>query len=141
MASEENKSHMRVFVDEVINKKNLDAIDALVAVDFVEHVPLPDQTPGRAGLKHGIGLFLEAFPDIQWVLEEQIAEGDKVVSRFTWSGTHRGPFMGVAPTGRKVQVWGIAIDVVRDGKFAESRFIMDTLGLMRQLGAIPTADE
>jgi len=139
VASEQNKSIIRHFVDEVINKKNLAAVDTLVAEDFLELVPLPGQGPGMEGLKYAIGLFLDAFPDIHWALDEQIAEGDKVVSRFTWTGTHRGPFLGIPPTGRTVTVWGVVIDVVRNDKFAESRILMDTLGLMQQLGAIPVA--
>jgi steroid delta-isomerase-like uncharacterized protein len=137
---EGNKQFMQRFVEEVINKKNVDAVDQLVAEDFVEHVPFPGQGPGREGLKHVISTFLSAFPDIQWILEEQIAEGQKVVSRFTMTGTHYGEFLGIPPTGRSAKVWGVVIDVVKDGKFAESRIIMDTLGLMQQLGAIPTPE-
>ncbi len=135
---EDNKQFMQRFVEEVINKKNLDAVNELVAEDFVEHIPFPGQGPGREGLKHALSIFLSAFPDLQWILEEQIAEGEKVVSRFTMTGTHRGEFLGIAPTGNPVNVWGVVIDVVRDDKFAESRIIMDTLGLMQQIGVIPS---
>jgi len=138
---EDNKQFMRQFVEEAINKKNLDAIDELVAEDFVEHVPFPGQGPGREGLRQVLAAFLSAFPDIRWTLEEQIAEGEKVVSRFTMTGTHRGDFLGIPPTGKSVNIWGVVIDVVRDGKFAESRIIMDTLGLMQQLGMIPMPSE
>ena len=79
----------------------------------------------------------EAFPDMRWVLQEQVAEGDKVVTRFEWTGTHRGPFLGVAATGRSVRVWGIVIDRLDGGKLKESRMLMDTLGLMAQLGQFP----
>ena len=137
MTLEENKRFMRHFVDEAINRKNLDAIDKLVVPDFIEHVPLPGQGPGRDGLKGAIGMFLTAFPDLAWTTDEQIAEGDKVVSRFTWTGTHRGEFLGIPPTQRSVTVWGVVIDVVKQGKFAESRIIMDTMGLMQQLGVLP----
>ena len=137
MTPEENKQFMKYFVDETINRKNLDAIDEMVLPNFVEHVPLPGQGPGRDGLKHAIGMFLTAFPDLTWTTDEQIAEGDKVVSRFTWTGTHRGEFLGIPPTQRNVTVWGVVIDVVREGKFSESRIIMDTMGLMQQLGVIP----
>lgn len=109
----------------------------LVAEDFVERVPFPGQGPGRDGLRHAIGIFLTAFPDIQWLLDEQVAEGETVVSRFTWTGTHRGEFLGIPPTGKPVKVWGVVMDVVRDGMLRESRIIMDTLGLLQQLGAIP----
>lgn len=138
---EDNKQFMQQFVEEAINKKNLDAIDELVAEDFVEHVPFPGQGPGREGLRQVLATFLSAFPDIRWTLEEQIAEGEKVVSRFTMTGTHRGDFLGIPPTGKSVNIWGVVIDVVRDGKFAESRIIMDTLGLMQQLGMIPMPSE
>ncbi len=137
MTPEENKRFMQRFVQETINQKNLDALDELVAEDFVEHVPFPGQGPGREGLRYAIATLLSAFPDMEWTVEEQIAEGQKVVSRFTMSGTHRGEFLGIAPTGKPVQVWGVVIDVVREGKFAESRIIMDMLGLMGQIGALP----
>jgi steroid delta-isomerase-like uncharacterized protein len=134
----ENKAVTQRFVDEAINRKNLDALNQLVAEDFIERVPFPGQAPGCEGLKATIGVFLQAFPDIVWTTHEQIAEGDNVVSRFTWTGTHRGEFLGVPATGRRVTVCGVFIDVVRDGKTVESRIIMDTLGLMQQLGVIPS---
>jgi len=137
MTPEENKRFMQRFVQETINQKNLDALDELVAEDFVEHVPFPGQGPGREGLRYAIATLLSAFPDMEWTVEEQIAEGQKVVSRLTMSGTHRGEFLGIAPPGKPVQVWGVVIDVVREGKFAESRIIMDMLGLMGQIGALP----
>ena len=137
MSAKSNKVVIQRFVDEGMNQKNLDVLDELVAEDFVEHVPFPGQGPGRDGLKRAVGGFLQAFPDIQWSIHEQIAEGDKVVSRFTWTGAHRGEFLGMAATGRRVTVWGVVIDVVRGGKMVESRIIMDTVGLLQQLGAMP----
>jgi predicted ester cyclase len=79
-----------------------------------------------------------AFPDLRWVLDEVVAEGDKVVSRFTWTGTHRATFLGIPPTGRKVTVKGVVIDRLAEGKMADSRILMDSLGLMQQLGVLPT---
>ena len=145
MSVEQNKAEMRRFAEEAINRKNWDAIHDLVAEDFVDHVPFPGQGPGRDGLRDVIGVFTRAFPDIQWTTHEQIGEGDTVVSRFTWTGTHRGEFLGIPATGRRVNVWGVVIDVVRDGKpsrrdmrskFTESRILMDTLSLMQQLGVL-----
>ena len=133
-----NKAVIQRFVEEGMNQRNLSVLDELVAEGFIEDVPFPGQGSGREGLKVAVGGFLEAFPDIVWTMHEQIAEDDKVVSRFTWTGTHRGAFFGVPATGRKVTVWGVVIDVVRDGKMVESRIIMDTLGLMQQLGVIPS---
>jgi steroid delta-isomerase-like uncharacterized protein len=124
---EDNKQLMQRFVEEVINKKNVDVVDQLVAEDFVEHVPFPGQGTGREGLKHIISTFLSAFPHIHWIIEEQIAEGQKVVSRFTMTGTYYGEFLGIPLTGKLVKMWGVVIDAVKGGKFAETRIIMDTL--------------
>jgi steroid delta-isomerase-like uncharacterized protein len=141
MNPQQNKLVIARFAGEVINNKNLDAINELVAEGFVARVPFPGQGPGREGRKHAIGLFLSAFPDIQWTLDEQIAEGEVVVSRFTWTGTHRGKFLGIPPSGKRAKVWGVVMDVVTDGRLSESRIIMDTLGLLQQLGAIPPSRE
>ena len=77
------------------------------------------------------------FPDLRLSIKEQISEGEKVVSRFEWTGTHRGEFLGVPATERPVKVWGMVIDRLQDGKIKETRILMDTLGLMMQLGVIP----
>lgn len=136
--SEENKAIINRFVEEVINRRNLAAADEIVAEDFVELDPLPGQEQGREGLKQVIAMLFAAFPDLWWTVEEQIAEGDKVVSRFIWSGTHKGHFMGVPPTGNQVTVKGVVIDRVVEGEFVESRILMDNLGMLQQLGVIPT---
>ena len=78
-----------------------------------------------------------AFPDIDFAIKEQISEGDKVVSRFEWTGTHKAAFMGIPATGRPVRVWGIVIDRLVEGRIKDTRILMDTLGLMMQLGALP----
>jgi predicted ester cyclase len=102
--------------------------------------PLPGQAPGREGLKAFLATVLfPAFPDQRWVPDEQISEGDKVVSRFTMFGTHRGDFMGIPATGKSVAVKGVVIDHVVDGKWKDSRILMDNLILLQQLGAIPPA--
>lgn len=139
MAAAENKEFMTHFIEEVINKKNLHAIDDLVAEDFTEQVPFPGQGPGREGLKFAITAMLAGFPDMHWTVQEQIAEGEKVVTRFTWTGTHAGAFMGIPPTNKRVEVWGVVMDVVRSGRFAESRILMDTVGLLQQVGVLPPA--
>lgn len=137
MTTEENKKFMNHFIEEVINKKNLNAADNLVSEDFTEHVPFPGQGPGREGLKFVLNAMFTGFPDMNWTVHEQIAEGEKVVTRFTWTGTHKGEFMGIPPTNKKVEVWGIVIDVVRNRHFSESRIIMDNIGLFKQLGVMP----
>ncbi|MEM8531085.1 MAG: ester cyclase [Chloroflexota bacterium] len=140
MTPEENKQFMRHFVEQTINQKNLAIIDELVDEDFIEYIPFPDQGPGREGLRFAIGALLTAFPDMHWTIEEQVAEGETVVSRFSWTGTHCGEFMGIPATEKSVESWGVVIDVVRDGKFSESRILMDSLGMLQQLGVLPTPD-
>lgn len=137
MILEENKKFMSFFIEEVINKKKLDAANDLVWEDFIEHLPFPGQGPGREGLKYALNSMFAGFPNMYWTVDEQIAEGEKVVTRFTWTGTHQGEFMGIPATGKKVEVWGVVIDVVRNGLFSESRIIMDTVGLLQQLGVMP----
>ena len=137
MSETQNAAVVQRFVEEVINQGRLEAADELVHEDFIELDPLPGQQQGRQGLKDVIGMLRTAFPDIHWVIEETIASGDKVVTRFKWSGTHRGDFLGVPATGRKVAVPGVVIDRLSGGRMADSRILMDTLGLMQQLGVIP----
>jgi steroid delta-isomerase-like uncharacterized protein len=103
---------------------------------MVEQVPLPGQGPGLEGLKDVLRMMRAAFPDMHWAVEEQLTEADRVVTRFEWTGTHRDVFLGVPATGRTVRVWGVVIDRFQAGKIKETRIIMDTLGLMMQLGAI-----
>lgn len=134
-----NKAVISMFVEEVINQGRLERADDLVAADFVELDPLPGQQQGREGLKEVIGGIRAAFPDIHWVLDEMVAEGDRVVSRFTWSGTHRGVFFGIPATGKSISVKGMVIDHVVAGKMVDSRMLMDSLSMLQQLGAIPTS--
>lgn len=103
---------------------------------MVEHVPFPGQGPGLQGLKDVLRGMRAAFPDMHWHIEEQLTEGDRVLTRFEWTGTHRGEFLGVPATGQLVRVWGMVIDRIQDGRIKETRIIMDMLGLMIQLGAV-----
>jgi steroid delta-isomerase-like uncharacterized protein len=132
-----NKAVVSTFVEEVINQGRFERADDLVAVDFTELDPFPDQQQGREGLIEVIGQMRSAFPDIHWVLDEMVAEGDKVFSRFTWSGTHRGAFLGIPATGASVRVTGMVIDRVVDGKMAESRILMDRLKPDAAAGCYP----
>jgi steroid delta-isomerase-like uncharacterized protein len=139
VSESENVSVIARFLEEVINQGRLEQADELVAVDFVELEPLPGQRQGREGLKEVIGMLRAAFPDIHWVVEETVASGDKVVTRFTWTGTHRGTFLGVPASGRSVSVKGVVIDRLVAGKMADSRILMDNFTMMQQLGVIPGA--
>jgi len=139
MAEPRNVAVIGRFIDEVLNQGRLEVADEIVAEDFVELDPLPGQRQGREGLKEVIGVMRTAFPDLHWVVEETVVSGEKVVSRFTWTGTHRGTFLGIPATGKSVSVKGVVIDRVLDGKMTDSRILMDTLGLMQQLGVVSTA--
>lgn len=133
-----NKSEIvRQFIESVLNGGDIDATDRYFHADVVEEVPLPGQGPGVEGLKDVLRGMRASFPDMTWVVEEQVESGDKVVSRFTWTGTHRAPFFGVPATGRAVSVWGIVIDHFDGQKIKSTRILMDALGLMGQLGAFP----
>ena len=132
-----NSNIVRRFIEEVLNQGKVDAAGQFFWEDMVEQVPLPGQGPGLEGLKDALRGLRSAFPDMHWSVEEQIVEGDKVLSRFEWKGTHRGLFLGVLATDRPVSVWGMVIDRFEGGKIKETRIIMDTLGLMMQLGMVP----
>lgn len=135
--AQDNATIVRRFVDEVITQGNIDATAQFAWEDVVEQVPFPGQGPGLEGLKNVLSAMRSAFPDLVFSIHEQVSEGDKVASRFEWTGTHHGEFLGVPATGRPVRVWGIVIDRLVEGRIKDTRIIMDTLGLMIQLGAFP----
>jgi steroid delta-isomerase-like uncharacterized protein len=135
--SHDNASIVRRFLEETINQDRLDSAVQFVWEDVVEQVPFPGQGPGLEGLKDVLRSMRNAFPDIHYSTEEQIAEGDKVLTRFEWTGTHRAAFLGVPATGRRVRVWGMVLDRLVDGRIKETRIIMDLLGMMIQLGVVP----
>ncbi|BDM74402.1 hypothetical protein HEK616_78890 (plasmid) [Streptomyces nigrescens] len=119
---------------EVISK----AIDEFVAPDVVFHAPVPMGGTGAEALKRVWEVLVRAFPDIHVTVEETIAEGDKVVSRNTVTGTHRGEYQGLPPTGKTVTYGEIFIMRFTDGRIVEIRGIVDVLTQLRQLGALPS---
>jgi steroid delta-isomerase-like uncharacterized protein len=126
------------FTDEVINAHDVDgALTEMVVEDFVEQNPLPGQGPGRAGLADVLAGMFAAFPDLHWELHDTLAENDRVMTLSTWTGTHRGDFLGIPATGRQVAVEAWTIDRYRDAQLTESRIIMDVAGLLGQLGVLP----
>jgi steroid delta-isomerase-like uncharacterized protein len=136
--SRDNATIVRRFVDEVITQGNIEAAAQYVWEDVIEQVPLPGQGPGLDGLKDILRAMRAGFPDIVFSIQEQVAERDKVASRFEWTGTHRGEFLGIPATGRTVRVWGMVIDRLEDGRIKDTRIIMDTFGLLGQLGVLPS---
>jgi steroid delta-isomerase-like uncharacterized protein len=125
------------FLDEVFRNRNVDAIDDLLADDFVEHILFPGQAAGKQGTKEFIGQMLEAFPDLEFEVEAEIAEGDMVASQMVMTGTHRAEFAGIPATGRKVSVHFMDMGRVRNGKFSDHWGLADTGALMTQLGVSP----
>lgn len=136
MSVEENKRIVRRFVD-ALNTEDLDALADLIAADAIDHTPLPGQAPGFEGMKQALRIFTTAFPDLQLGVADLVAEGDRVVLRGTTSGTHRGEFLGIPPTGRRVWVTGTAIIRLAGGKMVERWGITDDVTMMQQLGVIP----
>jgi steroid delta-isomerase-like uncharacterized protein len=138
MASNGNVAVIGRFIEEILNQGRFEVANEIVAEDFIELDPLPGQRQGREGLVEVLRGMLAAFPDIHWNIDETIAEADKVVTRFTWTGTHKGQFLGIPATGKSVSVKGVVIDRVVGGKMTDSRILMDTLGMMQQLGVLPS---
>ena len=138
VSAEENKALVRRAFEEGWNTGNLDVFDEVDAQGYILHDPsVPEDVVGIDGIKGFASMFLQAFPDLHFAIEDQIAEGDKVVTRWTSSATHQGELMGVAPTGNRTGVSGVTISRISNGKLAEDWNNWDTLGLMRQIGAIP----
>ena len=139
MSTEQNKALVRQLVEEVINQGNISMIDELLIPDFVEHEELPPGIPpGREAPKALFTMLRSAFPDLKATIEHLIAEGDEVVLHMTWTGTHEGEFMGIPPTGKRISINVIDILGIAEGKFVEHWGQMDSMGMMQQLGAIPT---
>lgn len=135
--SEQNKTRITDFLSRVLSSGEISATGEYFHEDMVEEVPFPGQGPGLEGLKNTLTALRIAFPDMRWNVQEQIAEDSRVLTRFVWEGTQRGDFLGIPPTNRTVSVWGMVIDQFEGSKVKSTRLIMDTMGLMQQLGALP----
>lgn len=132
-----NRNAVRRFTEVVLNQGEIEAMTQFFWEDATEEVTLPGYSRGLHGLKQLLRGLRRSFPDMHWTIYEQVCEVDKVVSRFEWTGTHQGVFLGLPPTGRAVRVWGMTVDRFERGKIKETRVIMDTLTLLMQLGAVP----
>lgn len=142
MSTEQNKALSRRLVDELFNRGNTKLADEFLAPDFAEHEELPPGiAPGREGVKQLATMLRSAFPDFKATIDDVIAEGDKVVIRQTWSGTQRGEFMGIPPTGKHVSFGVIDIIRIAGGKAVEHWGQMDSMRMMQQLGAIPGPEQ
>jgi steroid delta-isomerase-like uncharacterized protein len=138
MSTEDLKALRRRFYEEVFNKKNTAAIDEFIDPHSVDHAAPPGTPGGLEGAKQTITMYLTAFPDLHFTVEDMIAEGDKVVARLTVHGTHQGAFMGIPPTGKHTTVTAIEIIRFADGKSVEHWAEIDFMSLLQQLGVIPS---
>ena len=137
MTADNREITRRVF-EEIWNNKKLDVIDELMAADYVHHDPQsPDVPSGIEGYKQFVSHYLNAFPDLHFTIEDEFADENTVVSRWTATGTHQGDLPGITKTGRQISVTGMTIARLRDGKFIESWGNWDALALMQQLGVVP----
>jgi steroid delta-isomerase-like uncharacterized protein len=139
MSAEQNKALARQLVEEVLNRGNISLADEILAPNFVEHEELPPEIPpGREAPKMMFTMLRSAFPDFKATIDDIVAEGDKVVIRQTWTGTHKGEFMGIPPTGKSISINVIDIIRIAEGQFVEHWGVMDQMAMMQQLGVIPT---
>jgi steroid delta-isomerase-like uncharacterized protein len=132
-----NKALILRYITEVLNKGNTALIDELVAPSFLSHDPIGPDIHGPDGVKQRHAAYRAAFPDLQYTVEEIVAEDDIVVWRWTAHGTHLGEILGVAPTRKQATATGTVTFHVADGKLQETWVNWDALGLLRQLGALP----
>jgi steroid delta-isomerase-like uncharacterized protein len=138
--SEENKAQVRRLLEEGFSQGHTEVVDQVFNPDFVCYDPNSEsgEVRGSETIKGEIEYFRNAIPDLTYTIEDQIAEGDKVVTRYTASGTHQGEFFGVGATGEWITMSGIIVDRLEDGKMVEEWPEYDLLGVMRQLGAVAT---
>jgi steroid delta-isomerase-like uncharacterized protein len=137
MAAHSTEISRRVF-EEIWNNKKVDAVDELMAVNYVHHDPQsPVVSSGIESYKQYVNHYLKAFPDLHFAIDDEVADEQTIVSRWTATGTHQGDLPGIPRTGRKFSVTGMTIARVKNGKIIESWGNWDTLGLMQQLGVLP----
>ena len=134
--SEQNKALARRWFEDLFSRGDLDAAKEIISADFVDHLTHEDER-GLEELKYYVTIYRTAFPDIRDTVEEIVAEGDKVVVRWTSRGTDQGEFMGVAPTGRHVTFTGMRLFRIAENEIAESWVNIDERGLQEQLGTVP----
>ena len=137
MSAEEHKELVRSFVEKFWNEGNTAVADELMASDAAIHMPT-GEVVDVDGLKGFAGAFRGSFPDWHSTFEELVAEGDRVAERWTGRGTHRGELQGIQPTGKRVEVPGSVFYRIIEGKIVEFRGQLDMMGMMQQLGAMPS---
>jgi steroid delta-isomerase-like uncharacterized protein len=137
MTPQENKAIVRHFIEEAMGRGRMSAIDEVLAPEFVDHTAPAGLPTDRNSAKFQFTKLRAAFPDLEVIIHDEFAEGDKVVMCKTLRGTHRGEFMGVAPTGKYVAFETINILRLANGKIVEHWNMVDSLGLLAQMGVKP----
>jgi predicted ester cyclase len=139
MTIEANKAVVRRYKAEVLNGRDVDVLDEIATNDYFDHAAFPGQAPGRGGMKQRITYLLAAL-DPRWTAHDFIAEGDLVVARWSLTGTQRGEFLGIQPTGKEFTVKVIELYRIANGRMAEHWNIVDMFGFLQQIGAIPAPE-
>jgi steroid delta-isomerase-like uncharacterized protein len=138
--SYDNKAIVRRYIEEIYNKRNLEIADELVTENYVNNTGF-ETVKGIEGLRQFATMLGTAFPDAHETIEDQVAEGNKEVHRWIIRGTHQGEFLGIPPTGKQVSVTGITVAHIAEGKIAEEWTSADMMGLLQQLGVMPSSGE
>lgn len=136
--SEQNKAIERRLAAGFWNQRDVKVFDEVFADRFIDHTPMPGSEGTKEGFKQVALALQAAFPDGHTTLHDLVAEGDKVVVSWTYGGIHRGPLMGIPATGKSITMAGISIDRIVNGQIVERWSQVDSLGMMKQLGAIPS---
>jgi steroid delta-isomerase-like uncharacterized protein len=136
-ASDDNKALVRRWMEEAINRKNINVVDELMSPDYVSHVPGMPDLHGPDGEKQFDSMFNTAFPDGVISIEHEVAEGDFVALHLSYRGTHQGEMMGIPPTGTQITMAGMHLCRIADGKIVEAWAMPDMLGMLQQLGVVP----
>jgi steroid delta-isomerase-like uncharacterized protein len=137
MSMQDNVAIARGWAQAAFHRHDLEAAAEFLAPDWIGHWVGMPEGHGVAGFRRLAGEYLSAFPDMEITVEDALDACDKVVRRVSWTATHRGTFLGVPPTGRRVQGRGIVLLRMSDGKIAEEWEMSNLLGLLQQLGAVP----
>ena len=140
MSAHENKALYRRWFDDVVGRRDAELAEELLAPDYRLHFPGMTGPLDREGHLRLLQAFWAAFPDWQETVEDVVAEGDRVVIRVTGRGTHEGTFQGIPPTGRQVTATGVGVARIAGGRIAETWAAYDALGLLQQLGAVPSGE-
>ncbi len=139
MSVEENKALLRRGWEEILNKGNINALDQFYAENFVDHNAFPGIPSGIEGMRQTYNIIFSAFTNIHVIIDDMVAEEDKIVVRVTANGIHTGEFMGTPATGKRISIMEIRIYRIAGGKIVEHWGLMDTASLMQQLGSAPPA--